>query len=81
MPLGHYHQRRRRICGEVGEGAAHCGGPGGAIQIPDLGEDGVFDDHLPRCVQHSYAFCFGLEISSFELSNVLYIISVVNPYI
>ena len=54
MPLGHYHQRRRRICGEVGEGAAHCGGPGGAIQIPDLGEDGVFDDHLPRCVQHSY---------------------------
>ena len=54
MPLGHYHQRRRHICGEDGEGAARCGGPGSAIQIPDLGEDGVYDNHLPRCVQHYY---------------------------
>ena len=54
MPLGHYHQRRRHICGEDGEGAARCGGPGSAIQIPDLGEDGVYDNHFPRCVQHFY---------------------------
>ena len=35
----------------------------------------------PGLFGFQYPFCFGLEISSFELSNVLYIISVVNPYI